>query len=203
MTKRRQTCESCTRCSHFPGFSAGLRLRKPGLADVEIISRDSGQRLETWRHGGRLYVAGSPGERYAVRLINRSGGRLLTVLSVDGVNAVSGETAATGQAGYVLDPGRTAEIRGWRKSLDEVAAFYFTALPDAFAARSGRPQNVGVIGLAVFHERSAPPPCSMDGFRSLRRPPMLPVRPLPRPAPSASRSAWAPAMANVLTIRPP
>ncbi|MCC6657291.1 MAG: hypothetical protein IT512_03795 [Rhodocyclaceae bacterium] len=151
------------------------------LADVEIISRDSGQRLETWRHGGRLYVAGSPGERYAVRLINRSGGRLLTVLSVDGVNAVSGETAATGQAGYVLDPGRTAEIRGWRKSLDEVAAFYFTALPDAFAARSGRPQNVGVIGLAVFHERSAPPP-------------LLHGR-LSQPAPAAD-AAGAPAAAS-------
>ena len=133
------------------------------LADLEIVSRDSGQRLETWRHGGRLYVAGSPGERYAVRLINRSGGRLLTVLSVDGVNAVSGETAATGQAGDVLDPGRTAEIRGWRKSLDEVAAFYFTALPDAYAARSGRPQNVGVIGVAVFRERSAPPAPLLQG----------------------------------------
>ncbi|MBI4989842.1 MAG: hypothetical protein HZC23_13590 [Rhodocyclales bacterium] len=122
------------------------------LAEVDIVSRATGQKLETWRHGGRLYVAGTPGERYAVRLVNRSGGRLLTVLSVDGVNAVTGETAAARQSGYVLGPWQSAEIRGWRKSLDDVAAFYFTALPDSYAARSGRPDNVGVIGVAVFRE---------------------------------------------------
>lgn len=133
------------------------------LADLEIVSRDSGQRLEIWRHDGRLYVAGTPGERYAVRLINRSGGRLLTVLSVDGVNAVSGETAATGQAGYVLSPGQTAEIRGWRKSLEQVASFHFTALPDSYAARTDRPQHVGVIGVAVFREHSAPPQQLLQG----------------------------------------
>ena len=45
---------------------------------------------------GASYVAGRPGDRYAVRLTNRSPGRVLVVLSVDGVNAVSGETAAVG-----------------------------------------------------------------------------------------------------------
>ena len=128
------------------------------LAEVDIISGSTGQKLETWRHGGRLYVAGTPGERYAVRLANRSGGRLLAVLSVDGVNAVSGETAAAWQSGYVLGPWQSAEIRGWRKSLEDVAAFYFTALPDSYAARSGRPDNVGVIGVALFREFVEPLP---------------------------------------------
>jgi hypothetical protein len=36
------------------------------------------------------------------------------------------------------------------------AAFYFTALPDSYAARTGRPDNVGVIGVAVFRERARP-----------------------------------------------
>jgi uncharacterized protein YceK len=141
------------------------------LAEVEIVSRASGQKLETWRHGGRLYVAGTPGERYAVRLVNRSGGRLLTVLSVDGVNVVSGETAAARQSGYVLGPWQSAEIRGWRKSLDDVAAFYFTALPDSYAARTGRPDNVGVIGVAVFREFVEPrPEPMMSGALSKQAP---------------------------------
>lgn len=147
------------------------------LAEVEIVSRASGQKLETWRHGGRLYVAGTPGERYAVRLANRSGGRLLTVLSVDGVNAVTGETAAARQSGYVLGPRQSAEIRGWRKSLDDVAAFYFTALPDAYAARTGRPDNVGVIGVAVFRE-----------FVEPRQEPSMPEA-LSKQAPAAPRAA--------------
>src|SRR6185295_2747740 len=49
------------------------------------------------------------------------------------------------------------EITGWRKSYSEAAAFYFTALPDSYAARTDRPDNVGVIGAAVFRERVVPP----------------------------------------------
>jgi hypothetical protein len=75
---------------------------------------------------------------------------------VDGVNAVTGETASPSQAGYVLAPWQSTEIAGWRKSLDDVAQFYFTDLPDSYAARTGRPDNVGVIGIAVFRERRRP-----------------------------------------------
>lgn len=128
------------------------------LVDVEVIDRNSGQVLPTWSYHGRIYVAGTPGNRYAVSLRNRSGGRLLTVLSVDGVNAVSGQTAAAQQSGYVLDAGQRAEIAGWRKNLDEVAAFYFTSVADSYAGRTGRPQNVGVIGVAVFREYQSPRP---------------------------------------------
>ena len=130
-----------------PAFALG------SLVDVEIVDRARTEVLPTWSHRGAAWVAGRPGERYAVRLANRSGARVLVVLSIDGVNAVSGETAATGQTGYVLAPYQNAEITGWRKSLTESAAFYFTALPDSYAARTDRPDNVGVIGVAVFHER--------------------------------------------------
>src|SRR4029453_5272839 len=36
------------------------------------------------------------------------------------------------------------------------AAFYFTDLGDSYAARTGRPQNVGVVGVAVFQEKPQP-----------------------------------------------
>ena len=130
-----------------PAFALG------SLVDVTIVDRARSETLPTWSHRGEAWVAGRPGDRYAVRLSNRSGARVLVVLSIDGVNAVSGETAATGQTGYVLGPWQTTEITGWRKSLTEAAAFYFTALPDSYAARTDRPDNVGVIGAAVFRER--------------------------------------------------
>ena len=146
-------------CSAPPAAALG------SLVDMQIVDRSRGETLSTWRHRGASYVAGRPGDRYAVRLTNRSPGRVLVVLSVDGVNAVSGDTAAPGQAGYVLAPWQTTEITGWRKSLSEAAAFYFTALPDSYAARTSRPDNVGVIGVAVFREREralvAPP--ALDG----------------------------------------
>ncbi len=138
-------------CTSTPACAAG------NLVDMQVVDRSRGDLLSTWRYRGSSYVAGRPGDRYAVRLTNRSGARVLVVLSVDGVNAVSGETASTGQTGYVLGPWQTAEITGWRKSYSEAAAFYFTALPDSYAARTDRPDNVGVIGAAVFHERVQQP----------------------------------------------
>lgn len=128
-----------------------------GPLEVSVINRSTGERLPLHHHGGKLYVAGNPGDRYAVGVHNRSGRRLLAVISVDGVNVLTGETASPGQSGYVLQPYGYAEIAGWRKSLQDVAAFYFTALPDSYAARTGRPENVGVIGVAVFSERIAQP----------------------------------------------
>ena len=123
------------------------------LADVRIINRDNGEILPFYRHQGELWIAGEPGARYAVELYNRSRRRLLNVVSVDGVNVISGESAAFDQAGYVLTPGQRYDVSGWRKSRREIAAFEFTRLSRSYAARTGRPDDVGVIGVAVFRER--------------------------------------------------
>ena len=153
------------------------------LVQVDVIDRDAGENLHVWRNHGRPVVAGRPGARYSVRLVNNSGERVLAVVAIDGINVVSGETAGVGQRGYVLDPWQRTEITGWRKSDDEVAAFEFTALSDSYAARTGRPQDVGVIGVAVFREA-----------------PMLevaqapPVRPLPPPLPAPRLDSLAKAM---------
>lgn len=123
------------------------------LVRMEIVDRDSGRWLEQHVRRSDTWVAGMPGHRYAVRLTNTSGERVLVVLSVDGVNAVTGQTADPSQAGYVLAPWQSTEIGGWRKSHQEVAQFVFTALPDSYAARTGRPDHVGTIGIAAFRER--------------------------------------------------
>ena len=136
-----------TACAATPSTHAG------SLVDLAVVDRDSGETLRAYSHHGKVYVAGMPGHRYSVRMTNRTSGRVLTVLSVDGVNAITGQTASTSQSGYVLSPWESAEIAGWRKSDDEIAQFNFTSLPDSYAARTGRPANVGVIGVAVFTER--------------------------------------------------
>lgn len=128
------------------------------LADVQVIDRDSGETLPVYRHQGEHWVAGRPGARYAVSVRNSTHGRILGVVSVDGVNAISGETAAWHQTGYVLSPWQLYNVTGWRKSDSEVAAFHFTASPASYAERTGRPAHVGVIGVAVFREKAAPPP---------------------------------------------
>lgn len=127
------------------------------LVDVVLVDRDAASVLDVYPHRGRHFVAGRPGARYAIRVTNRTGERVLAVMSVDGVNIVTGQTAAWNQGGYVLQPWASHEIRGWRKSTQEVAAFEFAALPDSYAALTGRPNDVGVIGVAVFNERASVP----------------------------------------------
>lgn len=125
--------------------------------DVSIFDRTAGRELPVYWHAGERYVAGEPGHEYEICIRNRTDGRVLAVTSVDGVNVITGRTAAPNQGGYVVDPRGAVQIDGWRKSMDVVAAFYFTSLPDSYAARTGRPDNVGVIGVAMFRERAVYP----------------------------------------------
>ncbi len=142
-------------CAVFLAALAPLCTARPlgEIANLTVIDRDSGEALVPHFHRGEYWVAGVPGARYAIEVHNRLGERLLVVASVDGVNVVSGETAAWDQAGYVFSPGERYQISGWRKSDTDVAAFTFTSVPNSYAARTGRPANVGVIGVAVFKEQ--------------------------------------------------
>ena len=149
------------------------------LIDLSVYDRTDGKRLAVYWHEGRAYVVGKPGNEYQVSVKNRLREDVLAIVSVDGINVVSGETAHPSQTGYVLGSYRGYNILGWRKSLAETAAFYFTALPDSYAARTGRPDNVGVIGVAVFRRKQEPQP----------------IAPFPQSAPY-SRGDGAPAMRN-------
>lgn len=133
-----------------------------GLAEIAIIDRDSGVALSPHFNNGEYWVAGKPGARYAIQIHNRLGERLLAVTSVDGVNVVSGATAGWDQNGYVFGPGERYKITGWRKTDAEVAAFTFADSSNSYAERTGRPANVGVIGVAVFRERQSPPVSSRE-----------------------------------------
>lgn len=135
------------------GLSLSAAARAGNLVDVSVIDRDTGVTLPAYPHDGKFYVAGTPGHRYSVRVVNRTAQRILAVLSVDGVNAVTGETADPDQSGYVLNGYANLEVDGWRKSLSEIAQFNFTNLGNSYGARTGRPSNVGVIGVAVFREK--------------------------------------------------
>ena len=127
------------------------------LAEVNVFDRTENRRLPVVWHEGRAYVVGKPGNEYQVSVRNRQGADVLAVMSVDGVNVVTGETAHPMQSGYVLSPWGGLEVRGWRKNLARTAAFYFTELHDSYAARTGRPENVGVIGVALYRRKAMPP----------------------------------------------
>ena len=174
------------------GMTIAASAQTGGLVDVQIINRTTGLAAGSYNHASRTYVAGQHGDRFALRLTNRTPGRVLAVASVDGVNVVSGETAAPDQAGYVLGPYQSYDVIGWRKSTNDVAAFYFTTVPDSYAGRTNRPGNVGVIGLAVFSEWQAPRPRPQPN-----------VVPSPRAADSAQNEAARGAERDTASSAPP
>jgi hypothetical protein len=187
----------------------GYAFFAPDLVGLQVVDRETGQPIHVWRHDGRLFVAGETGDRYSLRVTNHTGGRVLVVLSVDGVNILSGETAGYDQRGYVFDPYESYDVTGWRKSNSEVAAFSFAPLPLSYAARTGRPGNVGVIGMAVFRERvPAPPPQPevLDRDEARREPaggadaPATRAAPAP-PPPAVRQGQPAPASRDALAGR--
>ena len=129
-----------------------------GMVDLSVYDRTEGRRLPVYWHEGRAWIAGMPGNEYQVTLRSRQSQDVLAVVSVDGVNAITGQSADPSQSGYVLSPRGGLDILGWRKSLSQTASLYFTSLADSYAARTGRPDNVGVIGVALFRRKVQPPP---------------------------------------------
>jgi hypothetical protein len=177
-------------------FAAGEALAVGRLADVSIFDRTEGRMLQVYPHQGRYYVVGKPGNEYQVTVRNQAGTDVLAVLSVDGVNIVSGETANAAQTGYVVDQWQNLEVKGWRTGLARTAAFYFTTLADSYATRTGRPDNVGVIGAALFRRKPAEPPVDLSWsapykrqHENAARDSAAPESPGAQPAPSTGASA--------------
>jgi hypothetical protein len=103
---------------------------------------------------GRYYVEARRGSRYAVVLANRTAERIGVVLTVDGLNAISGQRDEGRGRMYVLDPWQRTTVRGWRTSLEEVRQFTFVDEQASYAARSGKANaKMGWIEVAAYRER--------------------------------------------------
>jgi hypothetical protein len=118
---------------------------------VSVID-DNGNTLPAAAMGGETWVLGEEGQRWQLGVENHTNLRFEVVAAVDGLDVVDGGEAALHKRGYVLEPFSSMTIDGWRTSEHEVAAFRFTGLEDSYAARTGQARNVGVIGVAFFHE---------------------------------------------------
>jgi hypothetical protein len=130
--------------------------REPGsLVGVSVEVGGRHARLHPAPDGsGRYYLEAREGASYLIRLANRTSERLGVVLTVDGLNTISGERDPGRGRMYVLDPWRQATVRGWRTSLREVRRFTFVDERSSYAARSGKANSrMGWIEVSVFRER--------------------------------------------------
>src|SRR5262249_9470354 len=115
-----------------------------------------GQPLPTYRANGQTYIVGEPGRRYSIRIENQSPWRFESVVSVDGLDVIDGHEASFEKRGYILHPGATGPIGGFRPSQSSVAAFRFGSVATSYAnLTTGSARNVGVVGVALFAEAGA------------------------------------------------
>lgn len=126
------------------------------LVDVQMVVDGSAaplfQRRGQW---DKSYFEAFTGRHYAIRLRNLTGERIGVLITVDGLNVVSGERTGLGsnESMYVLDPYESSSIRGWRSSLDEVRRFVFVDEERSYASRTNQANgDMGWIRVVTFQE---------------------------------------------------
>ncbi len=133
--------------------------------EVRIVN-DNGRTLPTYpvkqRSGiKKVYAEAVKGDHYRIEVRNKLNRRVGVVIAVDGRNIVSGVKSwlKNSERMYILDPYGSGEFSGWRSSNDRINRFYFTDVPDSYAAAFGDESAMGIISVAVFPElqRYQPP----------------------------------------------
>jgi len=134
----------------------GLQKSANGL--VEWGVKQGASTLKSYYRGGKRFIEGKDGRTYSLVIKNVCHSRLEAVVSVDGLDVINGRPASTKNKGYIVNPGKTLTIKGFRTSEDAVAAFKFSSVSDSYASEKyGDTRNVGVIGLALFTEKGVDP----------------------------------------------
>ena len=150
----------------------GIEAMARSLTTVEGMQTAAGELVE-WGVKGRLgflatfkegyyssrrLVAGESNGTYTIVVRNRSRSALEIVASVDGLDVMDGKAASFSKRGYIVNPGTSLEIEGFRTSENSVAAFKFSSVSNSYAnIRNGDTRNVGVIGIAVFTQKDVNP----------------------------------------------
>ena len=128
--------------------------------DVSVEFLVAGRPLpqQATRSGEAFVAVPHWGVEYEIRITNHERhDRVLFVIGVDGLSVIDGNRASEHTGGYVLDPGGSTRIRGWRRGLDRVAAFTFTHRDDSYAGRTGRGSHIGEVWVWAIREQSTPP----------------------------------------------
>ena len=125
-----------------------------GGFEVEVLV--GGWPLEKLFGRGRSYVEATEGAEYELRIRNPLPYRVAVALSVDGLNTIDARRTSSWDASkWVIEPYGTLRVGGWQMSSSRSRRFYFTSERDSYAARLGRPGDLGVI-TAVFYRESTP-----------------------------------------------
>lgn len=159
----------------------------------------NGKPVRTHEHDGRVHIEGREESQYTLKVKNPYRDRVLAVVTVDGLNTITGEPGDENGQGWVIEGYETLEIKGFQKDDDSAGAFKFVGKEDSYAEEVGTSETSGgVIGVTFFKEdRSAQTLRQLQDLqeRIANQPPIYvptfpPSRPEPEPIPWTTRPIW-------------
>jgi hypothetical protein len=102
----------------------------------------------------KVYAEAVKGDHYRIIVRNKLNRRVGVVVAVDGRNIISGQKSwlKNNERMYILEPYATNEYSGWRTAQDKINRFYFTDVPDSYAAAFGDESAMGVIVVVAYPE---------------------------------------------------
>jgi hypothetical protein len=126
--------------------------------EVSILA-DNGRTLPFYpvksRHDlKKVYAEAVKGDLYRIVVRNKLNRRIGVVIAVDGRNIISGQKSwlKNTERMYIINAYSTNEFSGWRTGQDKINHFYFTDVPDSYAAAFGDKSAMGVIAVAAYPE---------------------------------------------------
>ncbi|QAV24383.1 hypothetical protein [Proteus hauseri] len=101
---------------------------------------------------------GKENERYIIYLNNINKQKSYeVVVTVDGLDVISGKSASYQNRGYLLRPGDDLFIEGFRKNEQQVAVFRFGLADEGYVNfnTEGDKKNIGIIYVSVFEVKES------------------------------------------------
>jgi hypothetical protein len=122
---------------------------------------------DEYYHNGAVWIEGREGNNYTIDIRNNTGDTVLFIVSVDGLDVITGHPAGPQSRGYIVNPGITINIPGWRLNNQMAAEFFFSRSQDSYVnSIGGNTSNTGVIGAMVFREKKPASPFDIVRFHS-------------------------------------
>jgi hypothetical protein len=124
---------------------------------VKASLKTWGDSLPWYESNGKIFVIGEAGRNYSIVLENPGKEKVEVVVSVDGLDVLSGTPASASRRGYVIPPKSEIHIGGMKYN-GKMRSFEFSSVRNSQAAKTGGEKgarNVGVIGVAVYVEDEA------------------------------------------------
>lgn len=121
---------------------------------IELSVTVNGRPTRTYLHEGKYFIESRDGTEYAIEVKNNNWHKVEAVVAVDGLSVITGLPASKNNSGYIIAGHDRLVIKGFRKDLNEVGAFKFTKKEKSYAATKGQADNVGVIAVAVYKEKT-------------------------------------------------